>query len=230
LPAALQKVTALGGRGTILEYANRPGRFFYRELVEGQRRYRSVLIKGASTIEEAQLLAIDAYGELREQQSKVTAGNSTSQQQGGVGGSPGKNQQERKRKNPSPNEGLAGSVSEITVAEAVEQFLNAQAEKCAAGMLKEGTLKEKRQVLRTHLVPYLESEGLSTVGEIERMTFERYLLYRRETTKLTKRKELSIIRDFTRNHLVRNGLEKADQVSRSALVDYSGMGFGHRER
>lgn len=207
MPAALQKVPVLGGRGVILEYSNRPGKFYYRELVEGCRRYRSILIKGASSMDDAQRLAIDAFGALREQQVNSTSASKRQPQARREQDIP-KHQQVKNQEKSTKKRNIIDA--RITVSQAIEQFLASQQEKCEAGMLKEGTLKEKRQVLRIHLARYLEMEGVSTVSDIERLTFERYLLYRKDTTKLTRRKELSIIRDFVRNHLVRNGLLEAE--------------------
>jgi hypothetical protein len=119
VPAALQKIPVLGGRGVIIEYANRPGKYFYRELVEGCRRYRSILIKNARTVKEAEDLAIDAYGLLRQAEEKAKV----SPQVGAISPrlpEPSRTGSQQPKKN---------SDSGLDVATAIEDFLQAQQEK-----------------------------------------------------------------------------------------------------
>ena len=48
--------------------------------------------------------------------------------------------------------------------------------------------------------------GVKKASEISETTFEHYPQYRKEATKLTRKKELVIIKDFIRNHLVKHKL------------------------
>ena len=190
MPAALQKASVLGGRGTVIEYANRPGKFYYRELVEGERKYRSILIKNAATIEEAKDNAIDWYGRLREQQSGRAEYNNK------YGLTTAKKQAAK----------ATDRINSETISSHIEAFLAAQSERVSAGLIKTNTLKEKVQVLRKHLESYLALMGVKKASEISETTFEHYPQYRKEATKLTRKKELVIIKDFIRNHLVKHKL------------------------
>ena len=61
MPKILDRRTVLGGRGMVVTYeSEQVGKFFYREPIPGTKRYRSKLIKGASTLEQAEELAMDA--------------------------------------------------------------------------------------------------------------------------------------------------------------------------
>jgi hypothetical protein len=114
MPAALNKVPVLGGRGTVLEYANRPGRFYYRELVQGERRYRNILIAEARTIEEAIQLSIDAYGRLREFPDLASKRKSPTQ--------------EKAKKKPAESlDNLSASKDRMTMQKAIEEFLSLEA-------------------------------------------------------------------------------------------------------
>ena len=53
MPKLHQKVSVLEGNGEVLSYQERPDVFYYRELVEGERRYRSMKIEGVDTLEDA---------------------------------------------------------------------------------------------------------------------------------------------------------------------------------
>ena len=185
----------LGGRGSVIEYTNRPGKFFYRELVEGCRRYKSVLIKNARNIQEAESLAIEAYEILRQ--------NSSGEK---------KKQTNAPRINParhSNSQPVSTNKQEtagIDIKDAVKLFLQRQSDRLEAGQIKYTTFKEKKQVLETHLIGYLASENINDFSQIDIQSFERYLLYRKTASKLTRRKELVIIKNFIHSYLVKNKL------------------------
>ena len=59
MPQIAQQEPVLSGRGKVLQYANgnSAGKFFYKEYIKGERRYKSKEIVGALTIEQAKELA-----------------------------------------------------------------------------------------------------------------------------------------------------------------------------
>ena len=59
MPQIAQQEPVLSGRGKVVQYANgnSAGKFFYKEYIKGERRYKSKEIVGASTIEQAKELA-----------------------------------------------------------------------------------------------------------------------------------------------------------------------------
>ena len=64
MPRIHSKTKVLSGRAEVISYERDPTTFYYRELVPGTKNYRSKKLK-ASTIESAQLEAVDAYSALR---------------------------------------------------------------------------------------------------------------------------------------------------------------------
>ena len=61
MPKIAEKAKALNGKGVVFSYICEPQKFYFRELIPGTKRYRSRLIEGAETIEEALSGCIDAY-------------------------------------------------------------------------------------------------------------------------------------------------------------------------
>ena len=62
----LEKAKIEGLKGDIVTFKDRAvGQYFYREKVEGAKRYRSKLITGASNMEQAKAGAIEAALHLR---------------------------------------------------------------------------------------------------------------------------------------------------------------------
>ena len=59
MPQIAQQESVLSGRGKVIQYANgnSAGKFFYKEYIKGERKYKSKEIVGASTLEEAKELA-----------------------------------------------------------------------------------------------------------------------------------------------------------------------------
>ena len=59
MPQIAQQEPVLSGRGKVVQYANgnSAGKFFYKEYIKGERKYKSKEIVGASTLEEAKELA-----------------------------------------------------------------------------------------------------------------------------------------------------------------------------
>ena len=64
VPRIHSKTKVLSGRAEVIAYERDPSTFYYRELVPGTKSYRSKKLE-ASTVEAAQLEAVDAYSALR---------------------------------------------------------------------------------------------------------------------------------------------------------------------
>ena len=64
MPRIHSKTKVLSGRAEVIAYERDPSTFYYRELVPGTKSYRSKKLE-ASTVEAAQLEAVDAYSALR---------------------------------------------------------------------------------------------------------------------------------------------------------------------
>ncbi|RNC90384.1 MAG: hypothetical protein ED554_07920 [Synechococcus sp. YX04-3] len=80
MPAIAQKAKALGGKGVVLSYVDKPENFYWREQVPGTKRYLHRLLPNSSTLEEAVEECIEAYTALREEQVVPHGSDGTSQQ------------------------------------------------------------------------------------------------------------------------------------------------------
>ena len=94
----------------------------------------------------------------------------------------------------------------------LDQFLDSEHERCEAGIIKGGTLKNKEEIVRKHLKPYLQSLGITRTNQIKVGTFDKYEYWRVERnkkegddapSKLTLRKETALIGNFV-GYLVKN--------------------------
>jgi len=65
-----EKKEVLNGRGVVVSYANGKGSkgYFYRERIEGTKKYRQKKIEGAENLIEAVEMAMDTALEMREEQ------------------------------------------------------------------------------------------------------------------------------------------------------------------
>ena len=189
MPAYDQKRPALNGRGVVFSYITNPNKFYWRQLVEGERRYRTRLIANASTMEEALAGCIDAFAELQATETRPEGATQAFKPSLGV------------RTATNPQTRLTASIQGE-----IANFLKHEQQRVKAGLIKEATLKEKRSVLSKSFVGYLQYTGVANVGEITPSFLDDYIIYRGDKTKLTRHKELVIIKDFIDNWLIRNSL------------------------
>ena len=162
MPALLEKASVLEGRGQVLAYKRDPGAWYYRELIQGTERYRSARIPNASTLEQAIEAALDMYGSFRENLP---------------GSAPGR----PKRATATP--ALQGRKRKgKDVEEAVADYLKFEQRRVDAQELAPLTLKDRRQVLTTHLLAYLKDQSVSSTAQITSETFHEYGVYRHKAS------------------------------------------------
>jgi hypothetical protein len=75
----------------------------------------------------------------------------------------------------------------IPVSQAVQNWLRLEYEKADSGLIKRDTVDKKAGLCRRHLVPYLESKGITRTAQIDATTFEGYPIYRSSSTPLARR-------------------------------------------
>ena len=67
MPRIKEKEKVLNGRGIVFTYEDdNVGKYFYRELKEGTKLYRTKVIEGATTLEETKEKALDVAMEMKE--------------------------------------------------------------------------------------------------------------------------------------------------------------------
>ena len=67
MPKILEKRKVLNGRGIVGQFGVKTseGKFFYRERIEGKKVYKFKILPDAKNLEDAELLATDAYQSFR---------------------------------------------------------------------------------------------------------------------------------------------------------------------
>lgn len=186
MPALLQKASVLEGRGQVLAYKRDPSAWYYRELIKGTERYRSARIPDATTLEQAVEAALEMYGSFRE---------------GIPGAAP-----ERPIRATATQAPQARKRKDKEVAEAVADYLKFEQRRVDAQELGQLTLKDRRQLLTTHLLAYLKNQHVSSTAQINANTFHEYGVFRHKASKLTRNKEVTIIKGFIDNHLRKHKL------------------------
>lgn len=171
MPKALVSAPVLDGLAAVVAYERDPAAFYLRVYLPEQRAYRQRRIPAASTLQEAQQQAAEAYGRF------MRPGPESGPRRGTK---PGTKLPPRKNK----------------LRDWVDQFLALQATRVAAGEITELTLKGKRETVLGHLLAFCDAQGVVRSTEISLDTFKGYAAYRAAATANTKRKELGHLREF----------------------------------
>ena len=85
-------------------------------------------------------------------------------------------------------------------------YLKFEQRRVDAQELGQLTLRARQQVLTTHLLAYLKDEEVSLIAQITSETFHEYGVFRHKASKLTRNKEITIIKGFINNHLRKHKL------------------------
>ena len=202
MPTIVEKREVLNGRGHVIRYGTgtSAGSYFYKEKVPGERRYKTRRIPGATTLEEAVQAAVEVAFSLQ----KVETG----------------------REAPSAFRTSAASTEETKqfvtlqtvrrpkrqrIENAVDGFLREEQRRVDVGLLSQRTITQKRLALKLHLLPYLEQyKNVLYTNQIELSTFRDYEIFRAQATPLTRNAEITIIKDFCKNYLVKHRLLAAE--------------------
>ena len=208
MPAYEVKQGVLNGRGVVFSYVTAPSKFYYRQLIEGQRKYRTKLIANASTIEEAVSRCLDTYIELTDVSHSPGATERALQ-----AATAGLDQRIGSLVSKAPQEPTGASNEPI--AWHINRFIEHEQGRVEAGLIKQSTLDEKRRILTKPFNSYLLNQGLSQLSQLTPSFLDDYIIYRGKLSKLTRQKELDTIKDFIDNHLIRNEyLNKVIQVKK----------------
>ena len=176
------------------------GGYFYRELVKGQRSYRQRRIHGVSSMEEAVQAAVDVAFQLHN--------DKPSPQVAALIGSTGSSAQDRKT---YQKQIVTRQPRKQRIEDAIESFLKEEQKRVDVGLLAQKTQTQKRITLTLHLLPYLKNHKcISYTNQIKETTFRDYSIFRANATPLTRNNEISQIKDFCKNYLVKHRLLSAD--------------------
>ena len=209
----LEKGKKEGLKGDIVTYVDRAvGQYFYREKVEGEKRYRSKLIAGASTMEQAKAGAIEAAMHLRTEDphhhsTLIKVPTAIIQK----GETPDEltvlEREEKLQKRKEKFEKIKQKKAQskfINSTDAVDGWIKVQRKRVRAGSLEENSYSHKEIILRVHLKGYLEHKKITRTSQINKQTFDDYLLFRSNTTRINQSREISVISEWIRDYLMDN--------------------------
>ncbi len=132
MPRIKEKERVLNGRGIVFTYEDdNIGKYFYRELKEGTKLYRTKLIEDATTLEEAKEKALDVAMEMREDDPHYLSQEAIPKEKASASSTQALTLVQREEKSISRKERLAREERKIeqpkmTVEKALDNWLKGQ--------------------------------------------------------------------------------------------------------
>ena len=202
MPSVDLKESVLNGRGSICRYSkgSSAGLFFYREWNKEKRCYRSKVIEGASTIEEAKALAPQVAIELAQSLAAKPPTLSTIDPLDLMA---------REEKLQRAKEKLFKAKKKeenpkINLEKAFKDWFKQEQKRVDAGALAQSSFDHKFNCCR-HIKFYLKHKKVSMSSQINESTFDDYCIFRlRDTDKrILIQRELSVLGEFIKSYLVK---------------------------
>ena len=204
MPKLHSKHAVLNGRAELITYERDTSTFYYRELVSGTKTYRTKKLT-ATTLESAQLEAVDAYTSLR------------------LAVPP----------DPTPSKPIA-STSTRVVRRVIQDYLKSLSIQVRSRQIKEGTYDVAESVIYKLVLPFFEQHGIEKTSDITIDTFNEYKLWRQKTaqgrhgtlkkgdglTALTIQKEMVQIKKFVTTFCVPRKLIRAELANDKNFIVY----------
>ena len=193
----------------IISYANgnSAGKYYYKELIEGTKRYRTKLIKGAGTLKQAEELAMETALAMREEEphhkSYLNTGKVKPKDDA-------LSLLEREEKLLRKKERLSRAEKQkenpkMTIQKALEEWLEGIKKRVDAGALEQSTYEFKGFSMR-HVMDYLKEKKVFLTSQINESTFDDYVVFRMGQTarRLPVQKELQTLGEFIKSYLVKH--------------------------
>ncbi len=204
MPQIAQQESVLGGRGRVILYSNgnSPGKWYYKEKIKGQRRYKTKLIEDATSLEEAKELAIQIAFELQQDTKQSVKDldplSLLAREE--------KLQRDREKLLRAERRGDKKSVS---VESALDDFLKQQNKRVRAGTFAKASYEHKYHCLQK-VKAYLAWKNVIRTSQISETTFDDYLIFRSDTTRILQARELAVLGEWIKSYLVRNKYISSD--------------------
>jgi integrase len=168
MPAIVEKKDCL--KGCVFRYEGREG-YIYREYNPDTQRYTSKKIKGAVSIDDAVVKALEVFTDFR-----------------------------HKEANPTPIRISTTEKSSTPYSRMIEplldEFLVRERKRAEVGIITMETFTGKETTLDIHLRGYLKERVITRTHQIKATTFDEYPIYRAAAGKLTRNKEMKDINTF----------------------------------
>ncbi len=211
MPVMRDKAKVLNGRGTVFSYStgSQAGKYFYRELKEGTKLYRTKLIEGATTLEEAKEKALDVAMEMRDEDPHHRSQDAIPEEKVSTKATQALTLVQREEKLISRKERLAREVRKkeqpkMTVEKALDDWLKGQKKRVDAGTFEESSYSHKFHCC-LHLRKYLKYKKVFLTSQIKTDTFDEYIEFRYQKTQRRQviHRELAVIGEWIKSYLVR---------------------------
>ena len=202
MPSVDLKESVLNGRGSICRYSkgSSAGLFFYREWNKEKRCYRSKVIEGASTMEEAKALAPQVAIELAQSLAAKPPTLSTIDPLDLMA---------REEKLQRAKEKLFKAKKKeenpkINLEKAFKDWFKQEQKRVDAGALAQSSFDHKFNCCR-HIKFYLKHKKVSMSSQINESTFDDYCIFRLKDTdkRILIQRELSVLGEFIKSYLVK---------------------------
>lgn len=170
MPSVAERRKVLDGRAEVCSYTRNLEVFYLRVWRKETRSYWTSRIDGVSDIETACLKALEIYLEYSQNQPVVAVASSN-----------------------RPKKAVATSVrrKRSQISSYIFEYLNSEQDRADAGLVKENTVKNKKETLVRHLIPYLDYKKLVDCSQIKVGVFDDYTVWRMNIAKSEMRDGLS---------------------------------------
>lgn len=196
MPKIAEKVKVLNGRGAVVRFASGTSKdkYFYKELVKGTKSYKTRLIEGATTLDEALEKVIDIAFEINQDKPNETIKRNIER----------KNFEDKDKGVVKPKK----RRTQISLAKAIDSFIRKEELRATSKVIKYDTVDNKKRILGVHLKKYFEHKGLKYTSEIKVGVLNDYIPYRKKvgTPSLMLQNEIKMIKDWVMNYLYINEL------------------------
>ena len=168
MPKIAERRKVLDGRAEVITYARDESAWYYRE-PDGSGGYRQRRLKDALSEVDAVAMAMDVWSEMRTTQQLITSG--------------------QVQVKPTRR------TKKTSVDTSIDAFLSEERRRVDAEIISKLSLSSKEFKLR-HVSEYLKWKGVTNTQEITETTFDDYLLFRKDTTKVNQRNETRVITNW----------------------------------
>ena len=203
MPRIAHSEKVLNGKGRVILYENgdSAGKWFYKEKIEGSKdSYKTKVIDGANTLEEAKERVIEIAFELAKDPVKPSVINSNidpldliAREEKLLRQKERLNRAEQKKNNPK-----------ISLEKAFKDWFKQEQKRVDAGALAQSSFDHKFNCCR-HIKFYLKHKKVSMSSQINESTFDDYCIFRLKDTdkRILIQRELSVLGEFIKSYLVK---------------------------
>tara|TARA_R100000781_G_scaffold34674_1_gene24848 strand:- start:193 stop:1785 length:1593 start_codon:yes stop_codon:yes gene_type:complete len=221
MPRIKEKAKVLNGRGAVFTYENdNVGTYWYREKIEGTKKYRLKAVTGATTLLEAIELAPDIAIAMRDDDPHHLSGfkEQNDREPDALEILEREERLVRKQERLNRAEQRAIGRKSITIKHAIQGYLDQQIKRVKANTLEQTSYDHKYHCI-VKVQAYLEGyKGISKTHQINDRTFDDYLIFRSDTTRILQHRELSVIGEWIKSFLVRNKYISSDLWLRGSFL------------